>query len=201
MPPLSEAAQRALLRLARSTLEEQIGRKTAAPVEPILTALDQRAGAFVTLRNGELLRGCVGRAESSAPLFITVRECALCAARRDSRFRPVEPEELTGLSIEISVLSPIESARADEIEIGRHGLVVSRGIRTGLLLPQVPVTWKWDRARFLEETCLKAGLPPDAWKKGARIRVFTAQVFGERDSLSVLPEPASAEIFPSWKTV
>lgn len=179
MPPLSEAAQRALLHIARASLEEEIGGQPPASSPPKLDEMRQRAGAFVTLHKDGQLRGCVGRPEASTALDCTVRECALNAALSDSRFLPVTSEELPRISIEISVLSPIAPARPEDIEIGRHGLVIAAGSRAGLLLPQVPVRWKWDRERFLEETCLKADLPRDAWRSGARIFVFTTQIFNE----------------------
>jgi AmmeMemoRadiSam system protein A len=117
--------------------------------------------------------------EPHKPLFQTVRECAAAAALHDPRFDPVAPEELGQLRIEVSVLSPLADTPPDEVEVGRHGLLISMGPLRGLLLPQVPVEWHWDRERFLEETSLKAGLSPDAWKHGARIQTFTAQIFRE----------------------
>jgi len=142
--------------------------------------LEIPSGAFVTLRDGSGLRGCVGRVEAATPLYLTVRECALSAAFHDSRFDPVRPDEIAHLQIEISVISSLEQIQPGEIEVGRHGLMISEGASRGLLLPQVAVEWNWDRTRFLEETCGKAGLPPNAWKHGAHIFAFTAQVFAEK---------------------
>jgi AmmeMemoRadiSam system protein A len=133
----------------------------------------------VTLRKGKRLRGCIGYVEALKPLYSTVRECAVAAALQDPRFDPLSPEELPGLRIEISVLSPLEDIQPEQVAVGRHGLLISQGLRRGLLLPQVPLEWNWDREHFLEETCMKAGLPPDAWREGARIQAFTAQVFEE----------------------
>lgn len=204
MLPLNEAEQRVLLHVARSALEMEIQDKDASPVAsqsswPALSdlppALEGRAGVFVTLRKGRFLRGCIGRAEGVSPLYRAVWECALSAALEDPRFDPVQPEEVPDLLVEISVLSPLAEVSAEEVEVGRHGLVVSLGTRRGLLLPQVAPEMGWDRVRFLEETCLKAGLPKDAWKRRAQIHVFTAQIFREcetgRSVLSALGTKSS----------
>jgi AmmeMemoRadiSam system protein A len=180
MPPLSDTDAARLLRLARQAVEEcALERRPTQVEEPQAESLRASCGAFVTLRKAGNLRGCIGHIEASAPLYQTVRECAVAAASRDPRFDPVAPQELPDLRIEISVLSPFTDVRAEEVEVGRHGLFISRGWRRGLLLPQVATQWHWDREQFLEETCLKAGLAPDAWRRGARIQAFTAQVFGE----------------------
>jgi len=114
-----------------------------------------------------------------APLFKVVQECAVAAATEDPRFPPVSPKELSFLRIEISVLTPLFPILPDEVEVGRHGLMVEQGRMRGLLLPQVPVEWGWDRETFLDQACVKAGLPPSAWRHGATLRAFTAEVFGE----------------------
>jgi AmmeMemoRadiSam system protein A len=178
---LSEADQQTLLRMARHAIEGylQLGEIPAIP-EPAET-LRQPCGAFVTLRKGKRLRGCIGYVEGYKPLYVTVRECAVAAALHDPRFPPVAKREMPDLDLEISVLSPLEEIAPEKIEVGRHGLVISQGTRRGLLLPQVAVEWKWDREQFLDETCRKAGLPPDAWRRGARIHAFTAQVFEEQN--------------------
>lgn len=190
MPPLTEEDRKVLLKLARQALEVGVC-GVLEPKEPseLTPALLEHRGAFVTLRKQEDLRGCIGHVETSAPLYTTVQECAVAAALSDPRFRPVTPDETPLLRMEISVLSPPSEIAHDQIVIGQHGLIITRGRRRGLLLPQVPVTWNWTREQFLEETCLKAGLPPDAWKKGARIEAFTAEVFEE-------PSPASAPFPP-----
>jgi AmmeMemoRadiSam system protein A len=181
MPPLSDADAARLLRLARQAVEECALQRAVPQVEePEEESLRTNYGAFVTLRKaGGHLRGCIGHIEPSAPLYQTVRECAAAAASRDPRFEPVTPPELPDLRIEISVLSLLTDVRPEEVEVGRHGLLISQGFHRGLLLPQVATEWHWNREQFLEETCLKAGLPPDAWRHGARIQAFTAQVFGE----------------------
>lgn len=178
--PLTEAEQQVLLRLARTALEEAARHHRLSDIEaPEGVAFSKPCGAFVSLHKGSRLRGCIGYVEALKPLWLTVRECAMAAALRDPRFDPVEPEELPSLHLEISVLSPMEEIQPEQVEVGRHGLLISRGFQRGLLLPQVAVEWRWDRERFLEETCLKAGLPPDAWRHGAKIQAFTAQVFEE----------------------
>lgn len=179
MSPLTEADQELLLRLARQALEESVRRHRLPEIKEPQGVSRERCGAFVTLRRGKHLRGCIGYVEALKPLYQTVRECARAAALRDPRFDPVTSDELPDLRLEISVLSPLEEMAPDQVEVGRHGLYISRGAQRGLLLPQVAVEWKWDRERFLEETCLKAGLPADAWRRDAKIQAFTAEVFAE----------------------
>jgi AmmeMemoRadiSam system protein A len=133
----------------------------------------------VTLHLAGQLRGCVGFVQPTRGLYHTVIEAALSAAFHDPRFLPVSEEEAPGLQVEVSVLSPLKPIAPEEVVVGRHGLVVSRGLYRGLLLPQVAVEQEWDVATFLEQTCLKAGLPADAWKHGATLQAFTAEVFGE----------------------
>jgi AmmeMemoRadiSam system protein A len=180
MLPLTEADQQRLLRLARQALEESVRGHRLRDVEELPAVFREPCGAFVSLHQGSNLRGCIGYVEALQPLFAAVRECAVAAALRDPRFPPVTTEELATLRLEISILSPLVDIAPERVEVGRHGLLISRGAYRGLLLPQVAVEWKWNRERFLEETCRKAGLPPDAWRRGARIQAFTAQVFEER---------------------
>jgi AmmeMemoRadiSam system protein A len=180
MPPLSDRDKAQLLRLARQAIEQcTLGRHLPALAEPEMDSLGARCGVFVTLRKAGLLRGCIGHIEASTSLWQTVRECAVAAASRDPRFEPVTPLELADLQIEISVLSALTDIRPEEVEVGRHGLLISRDFHRGLLLPQVATQWRWDREQFLEQTCIKAGLPPDAWRQGSRIQAFTAEVFAE----------------------
>lgn len=144
-------------------------------------ALTEPRGVFTTLYYGGELRGCVGYALPIRPLHRAVAETARAAAFEDSRFWPVTPEEVPALRISLSVLSPLFPIVPSDIEVGRHGLLISSGIRRGLLLPQVPVEHGWDRETFLAQTCHKAGLPLDAWRKSATIEAFTAEVFGDVD--------------------
>jgi AmmeMemoRadiSam system protein A len=143
--------------------------------------LAEPRGVFTTLCSDGKLRGCVGFPQATLPLYKAVAETARAAASEDPRFARVRLQEARTLRISISILSPLSSIMASEVEIGRHGLVISEGARRGLLLPQVPVEHSWDRNTFLEQTCLKAGLPPDAWHRGAHIEAFTAEVFGDSD--------------------
>ncbi len=179
MSPLSESEQACLLRLARQAIEA--GALDAEPPEFERPAgpLADKAGAFVTLHKLGRLRGCMGSIEPAKPLFLTVCDCARSAAFRDPRFHPVLAAEVPHLHIEISVLSPPEDVRPEQVEPGRDGLLISRGYQRGLLLPQVAQRFAWSREKFLDETCLKAGLSADAWRRGARIQAFTAQVFAE----------------------
>lgn len=172
-----------LLRLARVAIESSFrGGKIDLPPRAS-TLLDEPRGAFVTLTKQGKLRGCIGYIEAVKPLRETIAEMAASAAFKDWRFPPVKESELDDIEIEISVLSPLR--RIDDpstIEVGRHGIIISRGSSRGLLLPQVAVEWGWDRETFLRQTCAKAGLPQDAWsKEGTRIDIFSADIFNERE--------------------
>ena len=174
------AEERALLlRLVHQTIDAELrGERPAAGPAP-LPHLEQPRGAFVTLHLEGELRGCVGFIQPTRGLYQTVVEAALNAAFHDPRFLPVSQEEAPGLEVEISVLSPPQPILPEQVVVGRHGLVVARGLYRGLLLPQVAVEQEWDAPTFLEQTCLKAGLPTDAWRRGATLQGFTAEVFGE----------------------
>lgn len=191
MLPLDENQQQTLLRIARQALTEAVLTHRLSDLDAPPESLCERCGAFATLHKGQLLRGCIGHIQSVEPLYQTVRECTLAAALHDPRFEPVTPEELPELRLELSVLSPFVEISPEQVEVGRHGLMISRGAQRGLLLPQVAVQWKWDRERFLSETCRKAGLPENAWQHGAKIQAFTAQVFAEPGG-SARPSPHAA---------
>ena len=156
-----------------------------------MTKLDQDRGAFVTLKKHGELRGCNGYVAPMKPLCTTVRDVAASAAVNDPRFRPVEFRELPEIEYEVSVLSPLRRVTdIKQIKVGEHGLVMRKGDRVGLLLPQVPVEQHWDRKTFLEQTCVKANLPPNAWKdEDTDIFMFTALVFGENTA----PTPPGVE--------
>lgn len=177
---LDDNDKRELLRIARATLREYLTTGFMPPGAPHRQSLLEPRGAFVTIHTGGELRGCIGRVDADTPLFLAVEQLAVAAATRDPRFDPLRAEELKDTHVEISVLSPLRAASPDEVEIGRHGLVITRGVRRGLLLPQVAVEHGLDRGRFLDETCAKAGLPPGAWNEpGTMLQIFTADVFGE----------------------
>jgi AmmeMemoRadiSam system protein A len=163
-------------------VELAAGRAPGVPNDLTTQALLERRGAFVTLKAAGRLRGCIGMVEAHAPLKSTVREMARAAAVGDPRFNPLRAEELDGVSIEISVLSPLRLLDSPEdIVVGVHGLVVEKGRRRGLLLPQVASEAGWDAETFLSATCEKAGLPRSAWRdEDTRIYAFTAFVFGEK---------------------
>jgi uncharacterized protein len=170
-----------LLRFARDTVSARL---TGAP-PPSPVGLDHphdHSGAFVTLYANRDLRGCIGYPGSTKRLDEVVGHCAVAAATEDPRFPPVTAAEIPDLEIEISVLTPIVPVSdVSTIEVGRDGLVVQEGFRKGLLLPQVATEHHWERETFLAHTCLKAGLRPDAWRAGAKIFRFQAEVFGEQE--------------------
>jgi AmmeMemoRadiSam system protein A len=143
--------------------------------------LNAPVGAFVTLHKGKELRGCIGQVFPEGPLYLTVQKCAVGAAVEDTRFTPMNVDELPEIGIEISVLSGLERVHDPAaIEVGQHGLMVSRGGRRGLLLPQVATEHGWDRNTFLAQTCRKASLPPDAWQDpNTIIEAFAADYFSE----------------------
>jgi len=183
MSPLCSEERRELLAVARRAIVEATQGKPSfrsSRRSDSGTAQDNACGAFVTLHLHGQLRGCVGQIEGVGSLADVIEHCAVAATLEDPRFPPVKPAEVAELEIEISLLSPLEPMAPAEIEIGRHGLVVERGSRRGLLLPQVPVERHWQWPRFVEETCVKAGLARDAWKDSAtRTFGFTTEVFTE----------------------
>lgn len=177
---LTGEEKEALLRIAREAIEAGLEGKPP-PGLAEKGALEEKRGAFVTLKKRGRLRGCIGYIEPGKSLAKTVEEMAAAAAFQDPRFPPLRMEELKDLSLEVSVLTPLRRVSdVGEIEIGTHGLYIRRGGRAGLLLPQVATEWRWDRDTFLKETCRKAGLAPDAWKDPeTEIYLFSADVFGE----------------------
>ena len=192
MSPLSEE-QRTLLALARRAIVEAVMHGRVLEEELPGGVLARRSGAFVTLRHLGSLRGCIGRVEAEESLADTVVRCAISAALQDPRFAPVRHDELDGLEIEISILTPPVAILPSEIEVGRHGLIVSRGAFRGLLLPQVAVEHGLTPERFLEEACRKAGLLSGAWRDAeTEICAFTCEVFAEKESGTSCP-PLSKE--------
>jgi uncharacterized protein len=176
----TDAEQRALVGIARAAVTRSVTGLDAAA--PALVVPRGASGAFVTLKRHGQLRGCIGTLECRRPLAEEIARVAVSAAREDPRFLPLKPSELDGLDIEVSVLGPLERIDPldpEAITIGRHGLVVEQGKRRGLLLPQVATEWGWDREDFLAQTCVKAGLPRDAWRNGAVVYRFAADVFGD----------------------
>lgn len=167
-----------LLQLAHDAIEFALAGKSISAESPTAHLAEPR-GAFTTLHIEGKLRGCVGYVVPLYPLYRTIAETAVASAFQDDRFPPVTRAEAPLLQIEISILSPLKPITPEEIVIGKHGLVVNRGSYRGLLLPQVPLEWGWDRDTFISQTCRKAGLPSDAWKMGATLEAFSAEVFSE----------------------
>ena len=175
----SDADRLALLQLARDAIGAYLEGKPA-PAPPLTGLLGASGGAFVTLHMRGELRGCIGHIVADDPLGRVVPRCAVAACSEDPRFPALTSSELPLVDLELSLLAPLEPiAGPDEFEIGRHGLVVELGYRRGLLLPQVATEQRWDRETFLAHTCRKAGLPADAWRQGAKLWRFDAEVFGE----------------------
>jgi len=182
---LNETQRKQLLRIARESIEAVLDGCTPQVEErDVDDVLKRSAGAFVTLTKHEELRGCIGSIQAVAPLYRAVSMSAVNAAFRDPRFFPLDKREYAEIDIEISVMGPIERVISiDEIVVGRDGLIISRGQHAGLLLPQVATEYGWTREEFLEHTCRKAGLPPQAWREaGTTIEKFSAEVFGEKDT-------------------
>ena len=168
-----------LLRLAHDSILSALEDRKI-PLDPPTEHLTEPRGAFTTLYRRGQLRGCVGYVLPVSPVYRAVADTARAAAFEDTRFHPVTLPEARDLEIELSILSPPQPISAEAIEIGRHGLLITMAGHRGLLLPQVATEHHWDRTTFLEQTCRKAGLPLDAWKNGATIEAFTAEVFGEK---------------------
>jgi AmmeMemoRadiSam system protein A len=177
-----------LLRLARDSIISALENREISLEAPSSHFAEYR-GAFTSLylpkvshenvRREKELRGCVGYIMPTCSVYRAVAETARAAAFDDNRFPPVTKQEAPHLEIELSILSPARPIQPEEIEVGRHGLLITWHGRRGLLLPQVPVEHEWDRKTFLEQTCRKALLPPDAWQKDATIEAFTAEIFGD----------------------
>ena len=178
--PLTEDQEKFLLRLARQAITMYLQEGISPSTETDDVTFKQKRGAFVTLKVKDQLRGCIGYPIPHKSLYETIIDVAVSAATKDFRFSPLEPKELQATKIEISVLSqPKLIKNISEIEVGKHGIIISKGLNRGLLLPQVPLEWGWDRETFLRHGCMKAGIEEDAWKKGAQIEIFSAQVFSE----------------------
>jgi AmmeMemoRadiSam system protein A len=178
-PEFSAEERKLLLRLAHDSIISALEHRELS-LHPPSDHLAELRGAFATLYKNEELRGCVGYVLPSCSVYRAVAETARAAAFGDNRFPPVTKDEAPLLEVELSVLSQPRPIPTEDIEIGCHGLLVSWHGRRGLLLPQVAVEHEWSRETFLEQTCRKAGLPADAWQKGATIEAFTAEIFGEK---------------------
>lgn len=177
---LDEDQKERLLQIARRSITDCLKLKQAPQLSESDPALMEKRGAFVTITKGGALRGCIGYVEPIKSLYQAVSEMAVQAAIYDPRFPPLDESELGQIKLEISVLSPLKKIKdINEIEVGTHGIMIRKGLNSGLLLPQVAIEYGWGRKEFLQQTCYKAGLAPDEWKKGADISIFSADVFGE----------------------
>lgn len=183
---LNKSEKQVLIKIARDTLNLYLNKNALPGLSdyPLTANLKKECGVFVTLKNKKDggLRGCIGYIYGIKPLAESVRDCTVESATRDLRFSPMQKGENKTVSIEISVLTPPQKLdNINTIKIGKHGLIISKGTNRGVLLPQVPVKWGWNRDEFLKEICRKAGLAEDAWKEGAELYTFTAQVFRENE--------------------
>jgi AmmeMemoRadiSam system protein A len=178
---LSSEQRESLLKLAREAIAAHLVDRDAPEAAPDDPAFVELRAAFVTLEKQGRLRGCIGYSEPLYSLHETVARCAVAASTQDHRFEPVTLEELPDISISISALTPLRKLeKAEDLQPGRHGLMMVGKGRRGLLLPQVAEERGWNRETFLKETCRKAGLPADAWnEEDVEIFVFEAEVFGE----------------------
>jgi len=177
---LDPQQQRFLLKLARDSIKCYLQTGKHLEIKCQKGILEEKRGAFVTLKINNQLKGCVGYPLPYKSLYETIIEAAVMAAFFDNRFSPAVEKELKDIRIEISVLSLPETVEnIQDINIGDHGIIVSQGLNRGLLLPQVPVEWDWDRETFLRHGCIKAGLTENAWRTSAKLESFTAQVFSE----------------------
>ena len=177
---LTKSEQKELLRMARDTITSYITTGTTPSVGESSPGMQGQNGCFVTIKQQGRLRGCIGNFISDKPLVRLVQEMAISAATQDPRFYRMKPEDLVDFDLEISVLSPLKKITStDDIQVGKHGIYIIKNTYRGVLLPQVASEYGWDRETFLKHTCLKAGLPENAWKKQCDIYIFTALVFTE----------------------
>ncbi|MCK4910336.1 MAG: AmmeMemoRadiSam system protein B [Thermodesulfovibrionales bacterium] len=178
--PLDQEGRRELLRIARETVTSYVMDRKVPGRDIVDQRFEADGAVFVTINTHGRLRGCIGDVRAWRPLIDSVVDNAVKASSKDHRFPPMSPHELKDMALEISILSHLTPVGGiEEIEVGRHGLLLSKSGRSGLLLPQVPVQQGWDRDTFLRQLSMKAGLPPDAWRQGATIYRFTADVFHE----------------------
>jgi AmmeMemoRadiSam system protein A len=179
---MNESQKRTLLKIARDSIKEYLENKKFIKPKVDDPELKEKRGVFVTLKVQGELRGCIGYPLPYKPLYSAVAELAIESATSDPRFPPLRLDEIENVEIEISVLTlPKKISSFEEIEIGKHGIIVSKGPFKGLLLPQVPVEYNWNLEEYLSHGCMKAGLPSDEWKKGVEIEIFEAEVFSERE--------------------
>lgn len=178
---LTKREQKQLLKIARDTIVAYVPSGNVPTIESTSKGLNLQSGCFVTIKQKGQLRGCIGNFVSDQPLFKLVQEMAVSAATRDPRFYPMKAFDLDEFELDISVLSPLEKALSvEEIKVGTHGIYIVKGSYRGVLLPQVATDYGWGRDEFLRHTCIKAGLPEDAWMGECEIFIFSALVFGDQ---------------------
>jgi len=193
MQCLSEADRRSLLQLAREAVTEAVIHRRLPERIPKEGIFETRRGVFVTLHVGGRLQGCIGVTDPSERLGEAVTRCAASAAVEDPRFTPMNKTQLEDLSVEVSLLSPLEPIDPEKVEIGRHGLLIALHAQRGLLLPQVAVEHRLTREQFLEETCRKAGLRREAWRDPeARLFGFTCEILSDTQISPSLKTPPTA---------
>ncbi len=178
---LTQADATNLLQIARDAIIHHVNTKDYSPTPREEKALNERSGCFVTIKQEEQLRGCIGNFQSKQPLFREVANMAVAAATQDPRFKPMDKAELDNFHLEITVLSPlIKIDSTDQIEVGTHGIYIEKGLNRGVLLPQVATEYGWDKETFLQQTCAKAGLIETAWQAAdADIYIFHGQIINE----------------------
>ncbi|MCX5657954.1 MAG: AmmeMemoRadiSam system protein A [Candidatus Omnitrophica bacterium] len=178
---LTPEQKKKFLSLARQTIQEHLKKEKAPIFKATENVFLEKRGAFVTLKIDNQLRGCIGYIVADTPLYKTIQEMAVEAAFGDPRFVSLDETEFNKIKIEISILSELKQiSDVNEIEIGKHGILIRKGFNSGLLLPQVATEYEWSRNEFLIHACFKAGLPAEAWKdRDIRIYIFSAEVFGE----------------------
>jgi uncharacterized protein len=170
-----------LLSAARGAIEARVLNKPYTPSEQESGTLRMKAGVFVSLHQGTRLRGCIGTFYADQPLVKQVMRMAVSSAFEDVRFSPLTKAELPDLDIEISILSPLrEITDVNEIEVGTHGIYITKGFHRGVLLPQVATDYGWDRETFLDHTCMKAGMSEGSWRSGAKIEIFSSLIISEK---------------------
>ena len=176
---LEEDEKKQLHQIVRETIKSRLNEKPLPDFKVDSKTLKELRGAFVSLHKEGMLRGCIGHIKADRPLDETIKNMSIAAAFEDPRFPPLSREEFDQVDIEISVLTPFKKiSEIDEIEVGKHGLYMTKGFYSGILLPQVATEYGWDRITFLEHTCTKASLPKNAWKeKDTEIYIFSADVF------------------------
>jgi AmmeMemoRadiSam system protein A len=178
---LSKTEAAKLLKIARNAITQQIMNKSSDLEPSKERSLNIHSGCFVTIKQNDNLRGCIGNFQSQQPLYQEVATMAVAAASQDPRFPPMNTEELDNFNLEITILSPLEKIEdTDKIEVGTHGIYIIKGFNRGVLLPQVATEYSWDRNTFLQQTCIKAGLPENSWQhQETEIYIFSGQIIHE----------------------